>query len=610
MSQKIAVIGRDDYIEECKVVNRRVSEAVKKATEINPRTKIAGYSSNTFTVDTTSGEIYVIKVKPEVLEGYLAHENGHRSLFPASTAGSIALISAVGALSPNASQQDVVAASNVVADAFSDTMLHYSGLGKILSKRVPDFISRVKSLDALMAFKVLIYKAIEKASYEGRSNITVEDLSIVLSDVKKLYPAYRELLNDVFDIAKKFVMQSDKLLSFEKPSNIAKFLLNPFTVSIAPYIAFLAEIAVELLWINKNGNTSDSGGMQSGSDETDQKHRQTPSQRSDGSSSEGRSKSLMLSKQEGRDVEGNDIEPTVVDPSDVQKAMMIMHRGFGMDVYVSAASIERLFSDKIRKGVLKFIEKIKVLYAQSDKKTYKPAGFRKEMTDLWLHPLGEPDEDSILKEKHKLLWKVEYKVPNPKGRMDLTPANVPEKLVLVIDESGSTMNEFGQSNIISVEALISMLVAAGLRYRGGAKETTVIKFSDGVAKVYSGKDTVEACTRVLLPHQYAGGGTNIVKAVDVGLNEATKNSALVITTDLEISNDVAELIGKKLKHASDRGAIGFTVFVVVNQNKNEEVLNIIRKYLTNRNAIVAHVSNVDDLENLGNTVISRVLQMR
>ncbi|MEM4592755.1 MAG: hypothetical protein QW196_05090, partial [Sulfolobales archaeon] len=566
--------------------------------------KVVGYSQNIFFVDVSTGNIFVTKVKPDVLEGYLTHENGHRSLFPASTAGSIAFVSAVGVEAPWASRDDVVSAANVVADVFSDSMLLRVGLGRTLSKRVSDFVSRVKSLDVLMCFKVLLYKAIEYASKENATLIGRKHLDKAVRDLESVFQSDQAMINRVYRIASEFVDRMNRILTIETPTNIAKVFLNPFKAPSAPHLSFLVRAAVELLHLNREMSLSQSAG--GGKKQGGSQAQFTDSAQS--SSSQGGSTGATDSGETG--VEGIDIEPGEVDATDVHKAIRIMKYAFGVDVGEGGVAIEMVFSEKIRKAVEKFIERIRLLYIQNDKRISKPSGFRKDVTELWLYPMGEPDEDSVLKERHKLLWKVEYRVPHSRGKIEVAPSSVPERVVVVVDESGSTLESFENSNILSIEALVSMLTIAGIRYRGGAKEVSVLKFSQDVSKVYSGGDVVEACVKILIPHRWAGGGTNIIEAVDAGISEAKKNSALVIVTDLEISVDVANEIGRRLRASIESRRVGFVVFVVVNQKKNDEVLDTIRRHLTNSNSIVAYISSVDDLENLGNTVISRILRMR
>ncbi|MEM1830185.1 MAG: hypothetical protein QXH21_07355 [Ignisphaera sp.] len=607
MVQAIATYG-DDYLEECRAVNRRVSEAVRRASSVNPRTKIVGYSQDTFYIDVSTGNIFVTKVKPDVLEGYLAHENGHRSLFPVSSAGSLAFVSAVGANASWASREEVIAAANVVADVFSDIMMLRLGLGGILSKRVQDFIDRIENVDTLMAFKVLMYRAIELASKENATLVNRMHLDTALEEMLNRFTAAREVFDYVYRVALEFIGRVNIVLRTETPTDIAKVFLNPFTAQNTPYLGFLVKAAVELLNANREMSPrASTGGAGSWGDQQQQGRStssypftaQTSGDMADGATGIGET-----------DVEGVDIEPGEIDASDVHKAVAIMKNVFGVDVGDGGVVIERLFSGKLRKAVEKLVERIKLLYIQNEKKMSKPSGFRKEVTDLWMYPVGEPDEDSVLKERHKLLWKVEYKEPHPRGRIYEIPSSVPEKVVLVIDESGSTLESFGSSNVLSVEALISMLVVAGIRHRGGAKDVSVMKFSQDASKVYSGGDVVEACTKILVPYRYAGGGTNIVEAVKIGISETTKNSALVVVTDLEIPVDVANDIGRMLRTSIESRRVGFVVFVVVNQKKNDEALDAIKRHLADRNSIVAYISSVDDLEILGNTVISRILRMR
>ncbi|MEM4620217.1 MAG: hypothetical protein QW607_08380 [Desulfurococcaceae archaeon] len=600
IQETIVSEDKDKYLDTCRIVNKSISESIRRASSINPRTKIAGYTKNFFYVDISTGNIFVVPIESvDVLEGYLLHENGHRSFFPASTSCSMAFISAVALNVPWASRQEVVSATNVVADVFSDSMLLRLGFGKTLSKRVQDFINRVKSLDALMCFKVMMYKAVEIASKENDTLIRQKHLDESFKELVSLFPSNQVIISKVYEIARKFVYKLGSVFAYDTPTDIGKVFLNPFKASNAPQLEFLVKTAVKLLHINKELSLNQS------SHENNQQEDQQ-----NNNSLQNTSSQRIGTGFEDDSVEGIDIEPSEVSVTDIHKSIWLMNNVFGVDVEKTGIAISMVFSEKIKKTVEKFIEKIKILYIQNDKRYTSFSGFRKEITDLWIHQMGEPDEDSILKEKHKLLWKVEYKEPHLKGNTMIAPSGVPQKVVIVMDESGSTFDAFEDINVLSIEALISMLSLAGIRYRGGGKEISVLKFSNDVVKVYIGSDIVKSCMHILLPHNQVGGGTNIIKAVDVGINESTKNSALIIVTDLEIDPDVADKIGRKLRTAIDSGRVGFVVFVIVNQRKDNSSLDIIKKYLSSQKSIVAHVSNADDLENLGNTLISRILRMR
>lgn len=604
MSIRTSLSTRDEYISACESVNRKVVDRVKRTTGINPRTRVVGYH-DTFAVDMSTGDIYVARVDPSVVEGYLTHENGHRSAFPVTSAGTIAFTIAVKSLVSSADDASVMSATNVVSDAFSDTILLHLGLGKQLAKRVGDFLSKLNYLDPLMAFKSLVYKSIEIAASEGKDRIPLETVGRAKDELAKLFPHGARTLDRVFATTVEFVKRTEELLKYTHPPKVSSFFLNPF-VEIPPTLSYLANTAAELLRMEQEVPPPSGGECKSGG-ASGQSQRQ--------SSSKGGSKGRAGGNSGGEgterkvDIERGDIEPGEIDPMDVHRAITIAQKGFGTDVWNAAVYIDLLYSEKIRRSVQKLIERIRLLYVHQDRAEHEPSGFKKKRTDLWIQPYGEPDEDSVLKEKHKLLWKVEYKVPHRRGKLFRSPAEVPEKAVLVMDESGSTLDPFGQANVISVEALVLLLVAAGLRYKGGAKEISVVKFSSWVEKVYRGGDLVEACSKVIVPHKRAGAGTNIIEAVRVGISEATKNSALVVVTDLVISEVDAEKIGKMLKTATESGKVGFTVFVVVNAKKNEAVLDIIRRELSGRNFVVAHVSSADDLENLGNTIIGRIIRM-
>jgi len=292
----------------------------------------------------------------------------------------------------------------------------------------------------------------------------------------------------------------------------------------------------------------------------------------------------------------------------MQKAIEIGSKSFGIDPGAMGVAIEAVFSEKLKEAVRKLLEKLKLAFAQNDYKTYKPSGYVKKQSLLWLKPYGEPDEDSMLQEPRKLLWTVTYKIPSQRGKLMMAPASVPEKLIIVQDESGSTTAPFGATNVVSAETLVSMVVAAGLKYKKGAKEIDVIKFSSHYDHVYSGNSEVEACTKLFIPSSISGGGTEIIKAVKYALTKTKKNTALVVVTDAVIGDYEADKLGEMLKSAADRGKVGFVVFIVVNE---EEVpaINIIRKHLQGRNCIVEHIRNPDDLIQVSNNIMTHILKV-
>jgi len=624
-------------VERYEPLNKRVVERVKSTIGVNPRTRVAGVNPETFSVDISTGDIYVSPVeRDEIAEGYLTHENGHRAVFPASSAGSIAFISSVKAKAGNAPEEEVIAASNIVADVFTDFTLFKSGLGRELSKKVPDFVSKATPADLGMTLKLLIYKAIELASRNNKYTISQELLEKASDLLVKEKGADQRVIAEAKDLAWTLITETESTLRIFSPREIALCLMNPFTSTDAPWLGFLSEIAARLIESNRDlglpplsqgmgcscgggggsatgssvGRSGDKAGQPTTSGTGSSGKRSGEESKGEGGRGEERGSrggsSGELEKSKGEGTEGVDIVPGQIDVTDVQKAVAIATASFGVYGPAVGTTIEAVFSKAIRDAVKRFLEKIKLVFATNDLKTYSPSGVQKKKSVLWLKPSGEPDEDSVLMEPHKLLWTVVYKVPHPRGRLAIAPAKAPEKLIIVQDESGSTMDSFGSTNVVSAEALVSMIVTAGLRYKNGAKEIEVIKFSTHRELVYSGTDEVQASVKLLLPAGISGGGTDIVRAVKYALGRASKNAALVVVTDAVIDLYEAEEVGQMLKNAVDSKAVGFVVFIVVNKEK-VETINIIKKYLEGRNSIVEHISTPDDFIQVSNNIMRHIL---
>ena len=305
-----------------------------------------------------------------------------------------------------------------------------------------------------------------------------------------------------------------------------------------------------------------------------------------------------------------DLNLSVIEPTDVHKALAIAF-GFNsrpqLDRLVQA--IETIYSVQLKSMVKRLLEKLQLVYVQAGK-ARRPSGYVKATTELWLKPRGDIDEDSLILENRKLLARVVYKKPIKHGRHSQSPSRPPEKLIIVQDESGSTFSSFGDSNIpvIYVESYISLLVLAGLAHVGGARNVTVIKFSDLVKTTYSGPNTIDAGVKTVLPSSIAGLGTNIVGAVSHALDHADKNTALVVITDAQIDDNTAYTIGSMLRSGAESGKIGFIVFIVVNAEENSAV-GIIRKSLHGLpNCIISQIRNADDMKRVGWDIVSLVLQ--
>jgi len=603
---------KTDVLDSYNEVNKEVAEKVKKKIGLNPRTRVVGFSNDTFAVDVSTGDIYVLPdVDMGVVGGYLTHENGHRVAFPVSIAGAIAFTSAVKVYAPEATKEEVIDVAGIVADAFSDYALFRVGLGQELVKRIPDLENRVKMNAVSMAFKMLVYKSIESAEKRNSKYIDVKDLDNAYKKLQKV--ADPNILKRAYNYAADFLNKAEKVLNVYPPSEIASFLLNPFKAGSVPVLKFLAELAAELIRADREvggGSMSaqqpSQGSASSGADKGSAHDKGRKSQTTKQMTQQGGGGGPR--ERGGKQVEGADITLSKVDIVSIRQAVRILNAGFGAHLDTVSFAIESVYSDKIREAVKSFLEKVKLVFAQNDFRVYKPSGFEKKQSDLWLKPKGEPDEDSVLMEPRKLLWKVNYHVPHPRGRLSIAPASVPKNLIIVQDESASTEDEFYGASVASAEAFVSLVVLGGLRYKGGAKDITVLKFSYDVEQTYKGNDEVGAGVKILLPFAGAGGGTNIEDAVEAAIRKAEKNTAVVVVTDALITDDVAENVGKALRHAVDVGRVGFVVFIVVNK-EDVPSIEIIRKMLSGKNAIVGHVKNADDLVQTANGIMSHILKV-
>lgn len=591
-----------NIIEKLNELNRKVIEKVKNATGIHPRTRVVGLSRDTFSVDISTGEIRAVPgLDPEVTKGYLVHENGHRSVFPVSSSSSMAFIAAVKSLVPNASNEEVFAASNIVADTFSDLTLFMLGLGNYLSKRIPDFLSKATASDLGMMFKIVVYKTMEYAVKGKRRNIQEQDIEMAIKwliNEKHVDPSIAGKLKDTVYW---LVNGVKNIITNVGVENMAKYLLNPFTDIIIPGLDFLPKLVAYLITENKNMNLPPMTSMMPNTSKT-----------ITGGNTNKKPEYTGKDNKDDRTpqkppLDGLDIVPNEIRPEDIQASIVAMP-SFGVKDYEKAEKyIEEVFSDKIKEAIEKLIKKIQTVYSQNAFRRYRTCGYKRKTSLLWLKPMGEPDEDSILLEPRKLMWRVSYHVPSPRGRLSVTLASVPEKLIIVQDESASTFASFESSRVLTVESFISMLVAAGLRYMRGAKTISVIKFSSFVAHVYDGRDIIEAGVRIMLPSKVVGLATNIKDAVDYALRQTTKNTALVVVTDAFISNEEAKYIGKKLRKELDKGKLGFVVFVVVNPSDTSSI-EIIKSYLAKKNSIVEHIRSAEDMVHVSNGIINHILK--
>mgnify|MGYP001772716947 CR=1 FL=1 len=647
-------------IDRLNAINNEVCKKVKEKTGFHPRTKVVGFS-DTFTVDVSTGNMFVIPgLDPKTSAAYMTHESGHRVCFPVSSAGSMAFISAVKVLAKDAPNEEVVAAANIVADVFSDSVLLYQGLGEDLVKRIPDFMNRARITDLGMAFKVLMYKAIEKAVEEGRNTLSRRHVDQAYESLARVY-GDSGLLRTARSFGGDFIDWLNSFLQVHSPPTITKYLLNPFRAGSAPPLYRLASLAAKLIKYNTQLDGSpisegmkshgQSSGAGSGSGDRQQQQQQDSNNQGGGGSSqedreqgknkqsgsegsqhgreENKSDQTKGSEQRGgqsregqdqrrpgskrvqpgaRPAEGVDIMPSKVNATDVQLAMTIMRTGFGMHPSEASFAMQAVFSDKIKEAVKELINKVKMVFSQNDFTVYKPVGHIKKQSELWLRPWGEPDEDSMIMEQRKLMWTMTYRTPANKGRPRPAPVSVPEKVVVVMDESGSTGEEFYDTTVASVEAFVSIVALSGLRYKNGAKKIDVIKFSDRSTVTYSGDDEVAAGVNILMPHEGAGGGTNIVEAVERAIGLATNNTAVIVVTDAVISEEEAERIATSLRKAVDTNKVGFVVFIVVNKEDIPSI-NIIKSRLSGKNAVVGHIKNGDDVVQVAQGIVSHILRV-
>lgn len=641
----------ENYLAKCREINKKVSASVEKATGVRPRTKVKGFGADTFSVDISTGEISVIEV-PEP-DGFLIHENGHRSAFPASTAGFMAFTSAIHVFCGGRCRADSVrTAANVVIDVVSDYMIARLADNETAQK----LIQRLDVLKELCrgtqspstVYKLLVLEALREKFFPSsgkRHGDAVAEAKKHLQGVAQLSPYIeREVEKLVYETLGAF-HSFHSMSTLTEMKQMIKYMLSPnkdrllgdassflqTMANIAGRLAMLEEIAggdVGGCDRNKSGGRGDQscGGADRGG--SGENHRQETGKTSSGeqrekagsgqpnreqgtegtSSGEQREKTGGGKHGEKRDPEAGDVEISNVTYEDIQNALSIMRWGFGIDMGAGGAAIEAVFSDSLAVAVRKLLEKMISVFSHSST-TIASTWFTKEQTDLWLHPSGDPDEDSMLKEKHKLLWRVEVKRPVARPGAMASLVSAPEHLVLVIDESGSTYQKFADTDasVLSVEAFIASLVYSGLRHRGGAKKVKVIKFSDDVELTYDGSDPIEVGKKIILPFNGAGRGTDLVTAVKLALWQAKNRSAMVVVTDLVVPTNMAEHVGEILKSAVDSGKLDFLVFVIVGGDDSaNEAVEVLNKIVKGQRVIISRVKSAGDLVKLGNNIVATI----
>lgn len=242
-----------------------------------------------------------------------------------------------------------------------------------------------------------------------------------------------------------------------------------------------------------------------------------------------------------------------------------------------------------------------------------PAASIRTSVPFYENPEGDIDIESVAARKVKptepLLTEYDIRLRRRKGLRYLTKA-VPEHVVLVIDESGSTDLRLSDDPPVTIklaEALVGLGVVYGLRRLGGAKRATVVKFADKVKVTYSGSTSnmKRVVSEILGRPRSIGFGTRIEKAVDKGIEETGRNDALAIITDAEIEPFQAQYINQRFREATRSGSVGFLVFMVLNRDVGEirGILDTVSEGLPRDRSLVAVVSDMREfkraMQNLG-----------
>jgi len=167
-------------------------------------------------------------------------------------------------------------------------------------------------------------------------------------------------------------------------------------------------------------------------------------------------------------------------------------------------------------------------------------------------PRGKIDPLSLVKPSI-LDWKVEVSTQVPEYRKTMLSAvGVPDRVTIVIDESGSTSSSTSilsplvgiDTSVFDVERTTIMSLLLNVMKHTDSVDVTLIRFSDS-AKVEPGKiKEIYERLKNLKPHELAWGGTYIEGAIEKGIEVHTDKpyNYFLLATDMEISSSQAKMV--------------------------------------------------------------------
>jgi len=235
--------------------------------------------------------------------------------------------------------------------------------------------------------------------------------------------------------------------------------------------------------------------------------------------------------------------------------------------------------------------------------------------ELWQRPHGEPEDEGLLLQQHlldPLSMPVLYRSPDIKGfKRAEAPVRAPPRVVVVVDESGSTLAPLpsrrgASSPVHAAEVFVASVAVEALATLGGAEEVVVVKFSDYPSEVFRGPRAA-AVPHILAPFSAAWQGTNMLAAAKAAERGFTRDSALVFITDAEVSDWEASQVAGILSSAVAGGRLAHVFFLVVNAGADPRVLSTIAQGLRGADtAVLAVARSWEELETSLEKVLSTV----
>ena len=309
-----------------------------------------------------------------------------------------------------------------------------------------------------------------------------------------------------------------------------------------------------------------------------------------------------------------DVKISYLTPEDVNLVLLLSRRK-GVRRYLRAIEVlSKIYgpaiADYFNKLMKKIIGQVNVEIMMR-KRSHEPRPMR---TPLWTSPTGEIDDESRLIEDRKPLWDVWKANPNYKIRRDRRHT-VPKRVIVAIDESGSTTDKFSDDINIPihvVEKILALSLISALKGVGGARKIRTIKFSDNVEVSPKDMPTDQGAVSILLWMKKPFQGTNIIDATEEAIKLTTRNDALILITDAEIPEDVAMTVTEKIREALNARKIGFVAVLVINNERTNgyEVLEKeLSSYPTALVGIIMPSKGVEEIIKFINKAVTKIVEV-